>query len=79
MKRFYRSRTDRKISGVCGGLGQLWNVDPTLIRLGLVVLFIATGFVPFGLVYIVAWIIVPEEPVETGAEQSTPPPAGAQP
>ena len=37
-KRLYRSVTDRKICGVCGGLGEYFNIDPTLIRLGGVLL-----------------------------------------
>ena len=58
-KRLYRSMTNRKIFGVCGGLGDYFNVDPTLIRLlWLVLLFAAgSGF----LAYIIAAIIMPEE------------------
>ncbi|MBX7065842.1 MAG: PspC domain-containing protein [Parachlamydiales bacterium] len=62
MKRLYRSRIDRKIAGVCGGLAEYLNTDPTVIRLIAVVVLIFTGFVPMFLAYILAWIIIPEEP-----------------
>ena len=62
MRRYYRSRDDRRIAGVCGGLGKLMNVDPTLIRLGFLVLMIATGIVPLLVGYVAAWIVAPEEP-----------------
>lgn len=73
MKRYYRSRDDRKVAGVCGGLGKLWNVDPTLVRLGFLVLLVATGFVPLLIGYVAAWIVAPEEP---GGSAATPPPPG---
>lgn len=59
-KKWYRSRKDKMIGGVCGGIGEYFDVDPTLIRILFVVgLFMAAGF----LAYIVLWIVVPEEPV----------------
>jgi len=60
MNRLYRSKTDRIIAGVCGGLGDYFNVDPTIIRL-LWVLFTLLGGSGL-LAYIIAWFIVPEEP-----------------
>ena len=59
-RRLYRSRTDRKLAGVCGGLAQYFNLDATLIR----VLFVALAvFGGSGLVlYLAMWIIVPNEP-----------------
>ncbi len=64
-KRLYRSRSERMISGVCGGLAQYLNLDPTLVRL----LFVfATLFGGPGLIaYIVMLFVVPEEPLTTGA------------
>ena len=59
-KRLYRSRKERIIGGVCGGLGNYFNVDPVIMRLIWAVLFFFGGI---GLLaYIIAWIIVPEEP-----------------
>lgn len=58
--KLYRSRSQKIIAGVCGGIGEYFEVDPTLIRLILVVLF----FVGFSgiLAYFVAWIVIPPEP-----------------
>jgi phage shock protein C len=64
MTRLYRSRTEKKIAGICGGIGKLMDVDPTIIRLATVVLALATGFFPFFIGYLIAWWIVPEEPVQ---------------
>ena len=61
MKRLYRSRRERMIAGVCGGIGEYFNVDPTLIRLGWVILSVMSGGLGlFG--YLVAWVIIPERP-----------------
>jgi phage shock protein C len=62
MKRLYRSRADRKIAGVCGGVGAFLDVDPTLVRLAMVFLFLATAVVPGLITYVVGWILIPEEP-----------------
>jgi phage shock protein C len=59
-KRLYRSRNERILGGVCGGMGKYFNVDPVIARLIWAVLFFFGGI---GLLaYIIAWIIVPEEP-----------------
>jgi len=58
-KRLFRSRRDRILGGVCGGLGNYLNVDPVLVRVVWAILFFAAG-VGF-LAYILAWIIIPEE------------------
>jgi phage shock protein C len=60
-KRLYRSRTNRQLQGVCGGLGEYFNVDPTLVRLVLIALSLAGG--PGFILYILLWAVVPEEPV----------------
>jgi phage shock protein C len=61
--KLYRSRTDRKLAGVCGGLAQYSNADVTLIRVLFVVLALLGG--PGLVIYLVLWIIVPEEPQGT--------------
>ncbi len=61
MTRFYRSRTDRKIAGVCGGLGEMLDVDPNLIRIAFVLLALVTGVIPMVVAYVVAWLLVPYE------------------
>jgi phage shock protein C len=60
-RRLYRSRTDRKLAGVCGGLAQYFNTDATLMRVLFVVLALLGG--PGLVVYLVLWIVVPEEPL----------------
>jgi phage shock protein C len=64
MKRLYRSRTDRWLAGVAGGLGEYFDVDPTLIRLVWVVLLIPGGL-PGLLPYLICWIVIPREPETT--------------
>ena len=73
MKRLYRSTTDKKIAGICGGLGEIFNLDPNLIRLLAVLLFFVTGFFPVVITYLIAWIIIPEgKPEETTGTTSEP-------
>ena len=59
-KKLYRSRTDKKIWGICGGLAEYFDIDPTLIR----VIAVASLFVgTFGLwVYIIVRLVIPERP-----------------
>ena len=59
-KRLTRSRDDRMISGVCGGLARYLNVDATLIRVLMVVALLVGFFTP-GLAYLIAWALIPEE------------------
>jgi phage shock protein C len=69
MKRLYRSKNERMLGGVCAGLGEYLDVDPAVIRLIWVVitiLSIGTGII----VYILAWIIIPEENTGRAAPQS---------
>ena len=58
-KKLFRSKKNRMIAGVCGGLGEYLGVDPTIIRL----LWVLLVFLSFGaaiLAYIIAWIIIPK-------------------
>lgn len=59
-KKLYRSRTDRKIWGVCGGLAKYFNIDPTIVRVVAVAsLFVGTlGF----WIYVIMALVVPVEP-----------------
>ncbi len=74
-KRLVRSRTDRMIGGVCGGFGNYFNIDPTLIRIAFAMLiFIGIGS-PL-LLYLLLWIIMPNEGsahylAEDGADYSS--------
>jgi phage shock protein PspC (stress-responsive transcriptional regulator) len=62
MRKLYLSREDSKIFGVCGGIGQTYDIDPTLVRLIVVFLAFATAIAPVVLTYLIAWFIVPKEP-----------------
>jgi len=74
MKRLYRSRDDRRIAGILGGMGEVYNVDPNLLRLLAILLLFATGVLPVVITYIVAWIILPdgkpEEPTKSSGEEA---------
>lgn len=68
-KKLYRSRTNSMIGGVCGGLGEYLNVDPTILRVVAVLLIFADGI---GLLaYLIGWLLVPRRP-EMEAEVVTP-------
>lgn len=71
--RLYRSRDDRVVAGIGGGLGRYLGIDPVLVRIAIVVLALMGG--GGVLAYLIAWLVIPEEPAgetPTGAE---PPPA----
>lgn len=58
-RKLYRSITQRQIGGVCGGLGEYLNVDPTIMRLIFVAGFFLTGSLTFW-AYLIMWLVVPE-------------------
>lgn len=59
-KHVYRSKDDKIVAGVCGGLAQHFNIDPIWLRLAAVLLVLADGV---GIIlYIIAWILIPENP-----------------
>ena len=58
MKKLYKSKYDRKICGVCGGIAEYFQIDSTLVRLIFVILGLATWGVAF---YIIAALLMPEE------------------
>ncbi len=60
MKKLYKSKNNRVASGILGGIGEYYNIDPTIVRIGFVILLLATGFFPFGILYIVAYFLIPE-------------------
>lgn len=71
-KRLYRSRTDRMVGGVLGGLGAFLGIDSTWLRIGFVVLGILGNFFPALIVYLIAIIVIPEEPVTSPAAPEWP-------
>lgn len=58
--KIYRSRKDKLVGGVCGGVAKYFDIDPTIVRLVAVLLFFAEGI---GLLlYLVSWVVIPERP-----------------
>lgn len=57
-KRIYRSKSERMIAGVCGGIAEYFNIDPTLVRLGWVIFGLTFG--SGILAYIICMIVIPE-------------------
>lgn len=60
VKKLYRSRKNRIIAGVCGGIGEYFNIDPTIVRVAFLLFSILPG--PSVVFYIIAWLIIPSEP-----------------
>ena len=59
-KRLYRSVSNRMLSGVCGGIGEYFDIDPTLVRLAWIIFCLAGGSGVLG--YIIAALVMPEDP-----------------
>lgn len=60
-KQLYLSATNKKLVGVCGGIGEYFNVDPTVIRLAWILVTIVTGIFPGVLAYVVAGVVIPDK------------------
>ncbi len=75
-KKLYRSRTDEKIAGVCGGFAEYLEMDSTLVRLIWVLLVLFGGWGV--LAYIIAWIVMPVKP-EVEPQKASAPSAAPQP
>ena len=74
MRRLRLSQTDKKICGVCGGIAQTYDFDPTLVRLVMTFIWIFTGFVPMTIFYLIAWAVMPGQEIQTqevGQPQTT--------
>lgn len=63
-KKLYLSETDKKIAGVCGGIGEYFDIDSTLVRLGFVFLLLPTAFIGGIIAYFLAAAIIPKRPVD---------------
>lgn len=62
MKKLFRSKNEKLISGVCGGIATYFNVDPTVVRFIWVVVSLISASIPGVLIYIICTFIIPEEP-----------------
>jgi phage shock protein C len=72
-KRLMLSNTDSKIAGVCGGLAEYFDVDPTIVRIIWAILSVVPGgFIGGIFAYLLAWIIIPRAPMFSGSAASAP-------
>lgn len=69
-RRLYRSRDERMLAGVCGGVAKYFGWDPTLVRLAVALSLLLPG--PQAIAYLVAWVVIPEEPWETAVSPASP-------
>lgn len=63
-KKLYRSKTNKVIAGVLGGIGEYLEIDPVVIRLAFLAITIFTGLIPGMIFYLVALLLVPKKPVK---------------
>ena len=61
MKKLYLAQENRMISGVCGGIGETYDIDPTVVRIVTIFLCLVTGILPLLVTYVVARFIIPKE------------------
>jgi len=59
-RRFFRSRKNKMIAGICGALAETWEIDCSVVRLMAVLLCVLTGFLPLTIIYCVGWAIIPQ-------------------
>ena len=69
VKRLYRSRHERKLAGVCAGIGEYIDVDPTIVRVLYLLGTIITGFFPGIFIYFALALIMPVEPLNRNADE----------
>ncbi len=60
-KKLYRSVSKKMVAGTCAGVGDYFNIDETVVRLIFAILTVVTGVFPGLFIYMLAWIIIPEE------------------
>lgn len=73
MKRLYKNEHDEVLTGVIGGVGEYFDIDPTLIRIGFVILVFVTGVFPGIIAYIIAYFLVPDRPHQISTIVTPPP------
>ena len=59
MTKLYRSESNKKIAGICGGISEIMDVDPTMVRLALITIALITGCIPCVIAYLIGWWIIP--------------------
>ena len=61
MKRLYRIKKEKKIAGICAGIGEIYGIDPTIVRLALVFITVATAIWPGVTAYLVGWYLIADK------------------
>lgn len=74
MKKLYKSDSNKIFAGVLGGVGEYFDMDPTLFRLAYLLLAVLTAFVPATIGYLIAILIVPKRPAPDAPSTTTTPP-----
>ncbi len=64
IKKLHLSKTDKKVAGVCGGIGETFQVDSTIVRLVFIFIALVTAIIPSLLLYLIAWLIIPGQTTE---------------
>jgi len=59
IKKLHLSKTDKKVAGVCGGIGETFEIDSTIIRLIFIFIALVTEIIPSLIIYLIAWLIIP--------------------
>jgi phage shock protein C len=59
MKKLYRSHKNKMIAGICGGVGEVYSIDPKLLRLVCVFILLVSGIFPLLITYLIAWVVIP--------------------
>lgn len=68
MRRLYKSKKNKTLAGIIGGIGEYFNVDPVILRIIWIVVVAFTAFVPGIIVYLVAVFVVPDQPKEIASK-----------
>jgi phage shock protein C len=67
MKILYRNTHEKKVAGICAGIGEIYGIDPTIVRIVAVFGTVATAIWPGVIAYLVGWFLIPDkERVDTG-------------
>ncbi len=79
MKKLYKNEHDEVLTGMIGGIGEYFNVDPTVLRIAFVVLVLITGVFPGIIAYIIAYFLIPEKPHGVSTLVTPPPMKTSEP
>lgn len=71
MKKLYRIENEKKIAGICAGIGDMFDIDPTIVRLIFIFACILTQVWPLVFAYIIGWLIIPEISYKKDADKYT--------